>query len=127
MPDRDRGTRRTRALLLLGGLFVAAVAYLLIVTYTGRGIPCFIHRTTGLLCGSCGLTRAFSALLQGDLSLAFSHHPLWPLYVAWAVWVAVSDTLVYVRRGKIQCLPRPLWVHASFAAVVTLYGILRNL
>lgn len=42
----------------------------------GAGVPiCFFRAVTGLPCPGCGLTRAFSSLLQGRAEAAFAYHP----------------------------------------------------
>jgi len=43
------------------------------------GTLCIFKRITGLPCPSCGMTRAFISLINGDINLAFTFHPLWPL------------------------------------------------
>ena len=45
----------------------------------GAGITCPILFLTGISCPGCGMTRAWCALLRGEISLAFSYHPLFPL------------------------------------------------
>ena len=56
------------ALLLIGALI--SVLHLL-----GARI-CLFRRLTGLPCLTCGTSRAFAALLRGDLADAFSIQPL---------------------------------------------------
>ena len=46
-----------------------------------QGFPCLFHLTTGLYCPACGGTRAFRALLRGDLAMSLQYHPL-VLYMA---------------------------------------------
>lgn len=50
---------------------------------------------TGVACPGCGLTRAASSLVRGDLVGAWEFHPLVLVALAWAagVWV-----LGYLRR-----------------------------
>lgn len=57
----------------------------------GAGIPvCFFHALTGLPCPGCGLTRACSSLLHGQVQAAFTYHPfafiLLPLFVLIAAY-----------------------------------------
>ncbi len=103
------------------------LAYLWLFGHTGVGIPCFIRTMTGFSCGSCGLTRALEAVLRADWCAAFGYHPLWLLYVVYGLWVLLSDAVAYVRRGICQWLPSPLWVHMAFAALMTVFGVARNI
>lgn len=129
MPGNTIPSRRTRILRVVGilaGLAVAGVVYLLVVSQTGKGIPCLIRLCTGVLCGSCGLTRAFGAVLRLDFTAAFAYNPLWPVYSVWAIWIAVADSLAYIRHGRVQSLPKPLWVHIALAVAIAVFGVWRN-
>ena len=57
--------------------FTAAAAVILL--YTGMdavGIGCPIKFVTGISCAGCGMTRAWLALLKGNVQLAYYYHPL---------------------------------------------------
>ena len=57
--------------------FTAAAAVILF--YTGMdavGIGCPIKFVTGISCAGCGMTRAWMALLKGNVQLAYYYHPL---------------------------------------------------
>ena len=58
---------------------------LLIVFLLLDGILCLTKRITGLPCPTCGMTRAFTSLMNGDLNMAFFYHPLWPLVIIIAI------------------------------------------
>ncbi len=126
---RGPGTPRGRALavallfLAVGG---AGVLYLLWVSATGEGIPCLIRRFTGLLCGSCGITRSLVAVLHLDFGVAFALNPLWLFYVLYIGWIVVWNAVVYIRRGVIIFLPYKLWVHIAALSLAAGFGILRN-
>jgi hypothetical protein len=56
------------------------VAALLAMKPTDNGPTlCPIALLTGVACPGCGMTRAASALLRGDVDLALDYHPLIPL------------------------------------------------
>lgn len=57
-------------LALLG--LVGAVVVLAVALKT----PCLFRRITGLLCPSCGMTRAWLAFFRLDLEAAFAYHPM---------------------------------------------------
>lgn len=46
-----------------------------------NGEICPFHSLLGIPCPGCGMTRAFLALLRGDVRKAFYWHPLFPLVI----------------------------------------------
>ncbi|HEX6299186.1 MAG TPA: DUF2752 domain-containing protein [Acidimicrobiia bacterium] len=61
---------------------------------------CPVALCTGTACPGCGMTRAASRLLRGDVGAALSFHPLIPLIALLAV--AGWTWFVLVRAGKIE-------------------------
>lgn len=52
------------------------------------GIGCPIRWFTGIPCAGCGMTRAYAALLAGDIAKAFAYHPLfWTVPAVAGVWL----------------------------------------
>jgi hypothetical protein len=81
-----------------------AIAALLAVNPTDDGPTlCPIAFMTGVACPGCGMTRAASALLRGDVDIALDYHPLIPLIVALAIagwaWTMLG------RVGKVGPIP----------------------
>jgi hypothetical protein len=58
---------------------------------------------TGTACPGCGMTRAASHLIRGDLGTAITYHPLVPLIAALAIggW----GWFLLVRSGRARRLP----------------------
>jgi hypothetical protein len=76
---------------------------------------------TGMACPGCGMTRAASHLIRGNLTTALSYHPLIPLVAAMSVagWVGY----LLRRTGRVRPLPAR-WVNAvSIATGVMLLGV----
>lgn len=118
--------RLLRVCLIAGITIAALVGYVLVFASTGLGFPCVLYEYTGLQCGGCGLTRAAVSLLRLDFAAAFSYHALWPLFVAYILWVGISASNAYIRRGEIRFLPGKRWMHAAVLAVIVIYGVARN-
>lgn len=55
------------------------------------GVTCPILFLTGISCAGCGMSRAWIALLGGDLAGAFAFHPLFWLPVPAAVLLLFRD------------------------------------
>ena len=60
--------------------------------------PCLFHFVTGLPCPGCGGTRAFAAILRGDLIHAFFYHPVVPFCSVLYVVFMVTQTIERILR-----------------------------
>lgn len=61
---------------------------------------CPIALCTGTACPGCGMTRAASRLIRGDVGAALSFHPLIPLVALLSI--AGWAWFVLVRAGKVE-------------------------
>ncbi|MBE6585218.1 MAG: DUF2752 domain-containing protein [Ruminococcaceae bacterium] len=113
------------AMGVTGGGLLLLLGYALFVCYTGFGLPCAFHLLTGLDCAACGLSRAMASLLQGDFTAALGYNTIWPLYLAYLLWLSLALSIPYIRHGRCR-IPRPLCLHFLMAAVVLVYGVWRN-
>lgn len=91
-----------------------------------QGFPCLFQRITGLYCPGCGGTRAFKALLSGDILLSFCYHPLVP-YAA-AVILVWSACYLLSRALKNPGLypGHENWLIYGGTAIVILNWIYKN-
>ena len=115
----------------VGALLALPLAALL--PSDGAGIPvCLFHSLTGLPCPGCGLTRAFSSLLHGQVAAAFAYHPfvflLLPLF---AIMAAHNFLPARARQGLEKFCRTHDWViRSGYHGVIysfVLFGILRML
>lgn len=113
--------------MVAGSLCLALTAYGLLVMLTGHGIPCPVYQLSGLSCPGCGMSRALAALLRLDFAAAFGYNPLWPLYLAYILYVFLSAAVPYVRYGDLRLEPRPAWLSWAVLGVVVAFGVWRNL
>jgi Protein of unknown function (DUF2752) len=64
---------------------------------------------TGMACPGCGMTRAASNLIRGDLTTALSYHPLVPLAAA----MSLAGWIWYLLRRSGRTGPMPSrWLNA---------------
>jgi len=72
--NKTAGFRKNMVIaFLLFGLFVGISFF---SESHGTGSICLIYNTTGIPCPTCGMTRSYLALIQGNLSQAILYHPL---------------------------------------------------
>lgn len=125
MSDGKR-KRLYKLIAILGAIAAVLLAYALIVRFTGYGIPCIFKSRLGLECSACGLSRAAASLISFDLASAFAYNAIWPLYLAYGLWVAISASYKYLKRGEELALPRPMWLNFVVFGVMLAYGVVRN-
>ena len=88
---------------------MASVISRIIGVITRQGFPCLFHLLTGLYCPGCGGTRAFRALLAGNLLLSIRYHPL-VAYMA----VVLTAELVSFGVSRAAKNPRLYLGHEAF-------------
>jgi hypothetical protein len=125
--------RAAREPLLVGGLTLAATAYVAAVdpNRPGHYLVCPLLTLTGLYCPACGGLRAVHDLTHLDLARAWSMNPLLVLVapfavLAWGRWLARA-----CGSSRWQVTPassrRSSWLAAAALVVVLAYAVLRNL
>lgn len=93
----------------LGALLVALALRSFALPQGRDASICFLRRFVGLPCPGCGLTRAFAALVRGDLAAAVLLHPLSPVlatelllaWLAWGVWAGTGRALLDRRAVNV--------------------------
>ena len=99
-------------------LFALGAGYLTLVS-VGYRIPCPIHATTGVFCPGCGSSRAVSALLHGNFSLALHQNLLLVLSPL------ILGGAMLIRKMKIKT--HWLYTYLGFVALgVLLFVVFRN-
>ncbi|MCI9570502.1 MAG: DUF2752 domain-containing protein [Lachnospiraceae bacterium] len=87
-------------------------------------IPCLFHEITGLYCPGCGGTRAFKALLRGELLLSVLYHPFVLYGAGLAVWCGCRY-LLQKRKQDVSLLPGLGAVYAG-AAIIVMNFLVKN-
>lgn len=96
---------------------VAAIV-LLYGAFAFSGIGCPIKFLTGISCAGCGMTRAWMAVLQGDLRAAWNYHPLF-----WTIPTALAVGFIRQRLNK-KMLNISLFIFAAVFVIVYVYRLL---
>lgn len=88
-------------------MWISLTAFLLIAWLFTSSI-CVFRSIFGIPCPGCGLTRAVLAAMQGNISAAFSAHPLFPLALAALAAVAI---LMLINPGLLSSRPASIiWI-----------------
>ena len=80
-------------------LFAISVSFFFPIGGLGFDL-CMLHSFTGLPCPGCGMSRAISAISQGDFSAAVGLNPF--AFFAWPVFVALSVLTLMPARMRAQ-------------------------
>lgn len=90
--------------------------------------PCFFHKTTGLHCVGCGMTRSVHAALNGRFTEAFFHNPLGVVLLPAAALAIALELVAWARRRpggpRVRIGKRGLW---CLVATILIYWVLRNI
>lgn len=80
---------------------------------------CSFREATGLYCPGCGGTRAFLALLEGDIVKSFIYHPA-VLYIAGGIFLFIlSHSLNIIFPKKIEAFKiKPLFFYILIAIIL---------
>lgn len=101
---------------------IGLIGFLALLSPDGEGpTVCPFALCTGMACPGCGMTRAASNLIRGNVTTALAYHPLIPLIAA----MAVGGWLWYQlrRSGRVRPLPTR-WVNAILTGTgVMLLGV----
>lgn len=69
--------------------FATTISIIIALFVFGNDYFCIFKQITGIPCPTCGLTRAYYYLIQGNIRLAFYYHPLFfifPLIIAMIIF-----------------------------------------
>lgn len=94
---------------LIQVLKVASIIFVLyLIAYIiDFNVGCAIVRTIGIECMSCGMTRAWFALLSGNLDKAFYFHPL---FIFPAIAIILFSLNHYILKSEKKSIKYTLYV-----------------
>lgn len=138
IPAESNAKRKDGRRYLYVALPVIDVCLLLAVLLRGRlsalllgQPPVCPARAIGLLCGSCGATRCFVALLHGDFAQAFSFNPLFFLVAVYAALILIAAHVFLFSGKRFVGHPLRFLVHwkaaVAFAVLWATFTVLRNI
>lgn len=98
----SRSARRVRWAVLGGVVTPLVGAYCYGQGYRMPLLTCPVLHLTGIPCPACGMTRSFTAIAQGNLSQAVTHHLFGPILFAGFVIAAVHITIELLLMRQIR-------------------------
>ena len=92
-------------------IIVLALITLFFVVFLGY-YRCPFKKLFGVPCPTCGMTRAFWCLLEGNVKGAFYYHPLWPVAI-----IAAILMILYLLK---IIHPSAFWINIGIAILCIL-------
>lgn len=127
---RDWVWRLVPPVLLVVLVSFNAMAHETLLALTEDVLPgCLFHRLTGLSCPGCGGTRAFKAMLEGQLWEALRYNLLWiptlavlvgEYVLSWWLWLRPEQS--WLRFSKLR-----LGMLRGYGVLVLGWFVLRNI
>lgn len=107
-------------------VLLVAAAWVFPQTPASNFILCPFRWLTDLICPGCGMTRAVTTLVRGDLAASINFHPGGLLLVASLMWVGglrIADRLVGREvlsgaRASFRSVATPFWVVVLVALMI---------
>lgn len=107
-----------------GIMLAIGVAYYIFVRIAGFGIPCMFNLILHLQCPSCGATRMFMHMAEGNFAQAFLDNRF--LFFTWPL---ILFEIIYIQYRGIKYGKLPTWLYAltyTTAVVFLIFGLVRN-
>ena len=112
-------TRRDR--LVLASPFAATAALRALPVSDDGPTICPVALFTGVACPGCGMLRAVSHLVRGDVTTALTYHPL--VFLIVAAGVITFAWFLLRRLGRVRPIPARLVNAALATTAVLLVGV----
>ena len=63
---------------------------------------CPFESIFGICCPGCGMTRAFIALIQFDITASFHYHPLYPIVIVVVIYLILKKLDIFTFSKKTE-------------------------
>ena len=118
--------QRIRKVILVTILLLLAGAAAALAVHLGLRVPCVFNLVTGLNCPGCGNTRAVMSMLRLDFRGMLHYNLMFPLEMAYLVYLYVASALHYVHTGKATYNPKHKWLDVTLLILLLAWGVVRN-
>ncbi len=116
---------RKKIILIYACILAIGIPYYIFVTKTGLGLPCPIYQITGLLCGSCGVSRMLVALSHLNFAEAFGYN-----MAAFVLFFAWNLIAFFAFIGKPRFFRNKRFLNICFYAsvgILLIFMVIRNI
>ncbi len=116
---------RKKILYIYATILAIGIPYYIFVSITNMGIPCPIYKATGLLCGSCGVSRMLLAMSHFKFAEAFGYNNA--AFILFFVWNIIA---LFAFAGKPTFFRNKKFLNYCFegsVGVLFVFMILRNI
>ena len=105
--------------LLIGCALVAAGVLIYVRWFSHIPVAgCWVYEELHLYCPGCGCTRAFAALLQGDVLRSLRYNPGVAYFALGTVVYLLTQTVQRLTGWRCGVRFRPIYLHLGFGILV---------
>lgn len=119
--------KRVKRVALVVILFIlCGLAYALVVSLLGFGIPCIFRLVTGFRCPGCGITHAALCFLKLDIVGAVRANAFIIPIVLFVGWVLGYSTVRYIKKGFMRLDSGSRIADIGFLILLLVWWVVRN-
>jgi len=104
-------------MVIIVGVYLSALEWL------GSGTKCVVKNISGIPCPSCGMTRSYLHVLEGDFQAAFYDHPLF-FTVPFILIIAYILSVKYEDKKLTRILTILLFIIIAAFIIVYIYRMI---
>lgn len=82
-------------------IFFSGMIYYVLADY-GLGMSCMLYKFFNIQCGTCGITRMCSALIEFRFKDAFNYNQLYFILLPVIVYLYIKIGINYVKSGEVK-------------------------
>lgn len=116
-------TKRITVIVLINVIVIISlfVAYKVL---SSINFECVWHKKYGIYCATCGMTRAFTELIQLRIYQAFRYNELLFVFIGYGLYLDIATSVYYFKHGKIKDNLKHI---VAIAIICSSFMLLRNI
>ena len=106
---------------------VIGLLYMIWLSLTHIGMPCFFRLLTGWKCPGCGISHTLMALAHGKINEAYQANAFIFILMPFALAYWLYRTILYIRQGQRDFSKLEIAVFTVLLIAAIAFGVWRNL
>lgn len=126
--EKNMSKNRFFRTVLGAGIILSVIAVFIWGYYIRLPLPCLFYRMTGMLCPTCGATRAVISLVHGDFLQAFKYNAFVAVtFIPITIWIVFTALGIIINKKKWYDISiKKLILILILIGIFIIFGIIRN-